>query len=102
MIPHFTAIDFVSLYLEIPVMVVMYVGWMLIRRPEPNLPMSSSGTPVPTTRRKWWTSDLVDINIVDLHRDEYHEEQVDQLDDKREMRARGKARWLWKAYYWVV
>ncbi|KZP12388.1 hypothetical protein FIBSPDRAFT_754937 [Athelia psychrophila] len=120
-IPVFTAVDFVSLYIEIPVMLVMYLAWMLIRRPDPNadaaaaakLPSSAPGdialesdpsSPVPAVaRRKWWTSDLVDVDTVDLARDEYVEQHVDKADDARvEARARGKWRWAWKVYYWVV
>lgn len=30
--PHFKAVDFVSYYIELPVMFVMYVGWKLLKR----------------------------------------------------------------------
>ncbi|KAF5345326.1 hypothetical protein D9758_008481 [Tetrapyrgos nigripes] len=35
-IPTFTAVDFVSFYVEIPIMIVMYFTWLLIRRPIPQ------------------------------------------------------------------
>ncbi|KAE8144418.1 hypothetical protein BDV25DRAFT_145647, partial [Aspergillus avenaceus] len=30
--PHFKAVDFVSFYIEIPVMIVMFLGWKLAKR----------------------------------------------------------------------
>ncbi|KAK4502481.1 hypothetical protein PRZ48_005906 [Zasmidium cellare] len=30
--PHFKAVDFVSFYIELPVMLVMFVGWKLLKR----------------------------------------------------------------------
>lgn len=30
--PHFKAVDFVSFYIEIPLMIIMYVAWKLIKR----------------------------------------------------------------------
>lgn len=30
--PTFNAVDFVSFYIELPIMLVMYVGWKLIKR----------------------------------------------------------------------
>ncbi|KAL1955438.1 hypothetical protein VTO42DRAFT_8531 [Malbranchea cinnamomea] len=30
--PHFKAVDFVSFYIEIPIMIVMFVGWKIIKR----------------------------------------------------------------------
>jgi amino acid permease len=95
--PHFSAVDFVSLYIEIPVMAVMFLGWWLIRRPQPNFIPASS--PVqPYSRCKWWKLDLVDVETVDLRRDEYEEDIAQENDegDKRE------ARWLRRVFYWVV
>ena len=101
----FTAVDFVSLYIEIPVMILMYIAWMLIGRPDPNIPApaSSLSSASPGWRRELWKSDLVDVNTVDLTRDEYTEDHVDSVgDDKRDKRYQGKTRWLWRVYYWVV
>lgn len=112
-------IDFVSLYIELPVMLVMYAAWMLVKSPAARLPAGpllpespTSSTPLSASRRaghrrrtasRWWHSDLVDVNTVDLIRDEHQEEVVDKADDEeRERRVHGKARLLWKIYYWLV
>ena len=108
--PHFAAVDFVSFYIEIPVMIVMYLGWILVKRPpkpaereeperRPLLPVGCFG---PRSGRSRW-HDLVDIHSLDLKRDEYQEVEEDRIDDaQRHKRLEGRARWLWRAYYWVV
>ncbi len=100
-------------------MIVMYIAWMLIRRPgrpTPNLSaqpnaQSSSLTPLSPVdsgkqRGGWWYNDLVDVDLVDLYRDEHNEEEEDRVDDsKRERRLKGTnsaQRILWRMYYWLV
>lgn len=115
MIPKFEAVDFVSFYIEIPILIVMYIAWMIIKRPgsTPSTlpPPSTSPTSTPITdiqqdspiRRRWWYSDLVDIKAVDLVRDEYEEDEEDKEDDEeRDTRLGGKWRLLWRIYYWLV
>lgn len=118
MIPKFSAVDFVSFYVEIPVMAVMYIAWSLIKRPVPDsndaLPDSSEDatehTPLICLTRKekqpwraWWRSDVVNVNTVDLRRDEYVEEVEDLADDEeRENRLKGRWKVLWRAYYLVA
>jgi AAT family amino acid transporter len=49
--------------------------------------------------------DLVDIQTIDLSRDEYIEQDVTgkvDEDDDRDKRERGSAKYLWKMYYWLV
>lgn len=78
---------------------------MLIRRPDPNIPTlsSSPSSAEPGWRREWWKSDLVNVDTVDLARDEYQEEHVVSFgDDERDQRYKGKAKWLWRVYYWIV
>ncbi|KAH9920102.1 amino acid permease/ SLC12A domain-containing protein [Fomitopsis serialis] len=107
-IPHFSAVDFVSFYIEIPAMVVMYVGWVVMRRPpkptgqvgeqRPLLHVGCVGT---RSRVRW--HDLVDVQNLDLKRDEYEEVDVDRIDDaKRQKRLEGSAGWLWRLYYLVA
>lgn len=112
-IPKFSAVDFVSFYIEIPVLIVMYVGYMLVRRPGPSsaqtaLPTGTEAVPqhrsVP--RRVWNVltyNDQVDVKTVDLRRDEYHEAAEDIADNtQREAKFHGRWRWFWKVYYAVV
>lgn len=98
--------EFITLYLEIPVMIVMYLGWILIRRPNPNhhLPSSLASSPLPW---KWLKDDLVNLDTVDLRRDEYDDvgldpERAEEEEREREKRSTGKGRWLWRIYYWIV
>ena len=90
-IPEFSAVDFVSFYIEIPVMIVMYFLWMIIWRPKPpSSPISLPTDEVPeggfparkSVGRRVWEfvsyNDSVDTLTVDLRRDE-HEENVNIL-----------------------
>ncbi|KAE9408625.1 hypothetical protein BT96DRAFT_1013261 [Gymnopus androsaceus JB14] len=111
-IPTFSAVDFVSFYIEIPVIIVMYIVWVLTRPlrsparlPEPGSdngasttlsgprnPRSPSQTPL-VGRRSSSTDrgragrttryfDVVDVHTVDLYRDEHEEEEGDRMDDE--------------------
>ena len=108
MIPHFSAVDFVSFYVEIPVMVVMYIVWITFKRLpqhkgviDPEFVGSSDTPPISPKRVRWF--DLVDISTVNLHRDEY-EDAVDDLieDQERDRRMKGRIRWLWRLYYTIA
>jgi AAT family amino acid transporter len=98
--PKFMAVDFVSFYVEIPVMIVMCTAWMLIKRPRSN---SSAQT---AQSRRFWYSDLVDVNTVDLSKDEYHDEESDHIEDETRIRRMTKGnlgmRILWRLYYVVA
>ena len=98
-------------------MAVMYIAWMILKRPtppsafrpeSPTTPISSLSTHDHDRARRWqrprWLcSDLVDVNVVDLVSDEYEEGEVVKADDdEREGRVQGMTRVLWQAYYWVV
>ncbi|OJT15330.1 hypothetical protein TRAPUB_8126 [Trametes pubescens] len=112
--PHFSAVDFVSFYIEIPVMIFMYFAWIIIKRPaplsaRPTTPQETQVEPSqkPGILRRVWRrvaySDAVDIRTVDLRRDEHEEEPEDVADDL-EREAHLKGRWgpLWKVYYAIV
>ena len=112
-IPTFSAVDFVSFYVEIPVLIIMYIGYMLIRRPRlssARIALPSEDEPVPQPRsfpRRVWGvltyNDQVDITTVDLQRDEHNEEPEDAADDQdREAKLHGRWRWFWKVYYAIV
>lgn len=114
--PTFDRIDFVSLYIEIPVMIVMTVVWFIVRRTKTS--KSSYDLPTPTqqgpdspshsknvvgSRKAWWRGDLVDVDTVDLSRDEYVEVELDRAEDERqEARLRGKYGWAWRMFHWLV
>ncbi|KAF4599728.1 hypothetical protein EYR40_006827 [Pleurotus pulmonarius] len=107
--PHFTAVDFVSFYIEIPIMLTMYVVWMLVRRPGADKLALPTDTATRDTARStghsggWWHSDLVDVHTVDLKRDEHEEGEEDKADDEqRRRRMDGKAKALWRCYYWFA
>lgn len=107
--PTFVAVDFVSFYIEIPVMIVMYVGWVLLKR-APKLVGAKTGdqtSPLavggldPHSKSRW--HDLVDTKSVDLKSQEYEEVEEDRIDDAtRQKRLSSRAWCLWRVYYWVV
>jgi len=125
-IPHFSAVDFVSFYIEIPVMIFFYLAWLIFQRSsaaspsiqQPHVTPStipqattsgttpSSFTPLLVNRARssrWKFHDFVEARTVDLYRDEYVEEDVDLAEDiERKARTSGKWRWFWKAYYIVA
>ncbi|KAI0061399.1 hypothetical protein BV25DRAFT_751208 [Artomyces pyxidatus] len=96
-LPRFSAIDFVSFYIEVPVMLLMYVLWLAVHRREHS-------DALPGNKARWWVySDFVDVGSVDLIRDEYHEEEADrQEEEEREKRVGGKLGWAWRIYYLVA
>lgn len=108
MIPKFSALDFVSFYIELPVIAVMYVAWLFpwhTSRTSRTAGLSDSATtpllsPPSFSEPEVPYNDLVDIHTVDLFRDEYIEEEITGKDDERE---RGNGRYFWKLFYdWVV
>ncbi|KZT43418.1 hypothetical protein SISSUDRAFT_978607 [Sistotremastrum suecicum HHB10207 ss-3] len=79
-IPRFSIVDFVSFYIELPVMLIFFVAWKLVHR-----------------------ASFVDIRMVDLRKDEHLERSEDHEDTaQRQKRMGGKQRWLWKAYYLIA
>ena len=122
-IPHFSVVDFVSFYVEIPVMVLFYITWLGYHRFYfPHTPQQYTSTPntirqaspsstgpSPTTPLLVKKSshnifhDFVDIRAVDLYIDEYTEEDSDVAEDsQRKQRLDGRAGWLWRLFYVAV
>jgi len=99
--PKFTAVDFVSLYIEIPVMLVMYFGWLVARRISSR---SSDGLLDHSALALERFTDLVDIDGIDLRRDEYDEQSDDHEEEttRNKRLNRGKMWILWKLYYSIV
>jgi AAT family amino acid transporter len=97
-------------------MVVMFFTWLFLRRRESEQSAGSasepllsdpemevdSGSPRHLNRDKTLKyHDLVDIDTVDLVRDEYDEEE-DIEEDEVMSRLSGKMKLLWTFYYWFV
>jgi amino acid transporter, AAT family len=88
-IPKFSPVDFVSFYLELPVMAVMFFAWILLLRPR-NVANESE-----ERRWDWWFNDTVDLNRMDLSADEY----VEVSDPSREPDTKTKPRGYFKRLY---
>ena len=73
--PKFAAVDFVSYYIELPIMLVMYLGW-----------------------KAWKRTRVVSYEEMDLETDVYVAGEDDELDNARDKTARGKVetvlRWI--------
>ena len=126
MIPKFSLVDFISFYIELPFMLTMFLAWLYLKYPSSSSQPSHSHTKsaiirndadasqplLPQQRvvmsdlrphRKHWYSDLVDVDNVDLSRDEYVDQEGDILDDEeRTKRVSGRLGVLWMVYYWVL
>ncbi|KAK0485916.1 amino acid permease/ SLC12A domain-containing protein [Armillaria novae-zelandiae] len=90
-IPTFSVVDFFSLYIEIPVMVVMYLVWLTLRHR--NSTKAAAETEVPARALPW--SDIVDMKTVDLTTDEYVEYPVEDVEAERRTILR-------QLYYWFA
>lgn len=107
-IPHFSAVDFVSFYIEIPVMLVMYIAWLAIKRlptlnAEVNFPAPSEVPLHPPAPRRLRWHDLVDTAAVDLTRDEHKDDVNDTIEDQeRDRRLQGRGWVFWKLFYFVA
>ncbi|KAJ6558481.1 amino acid permease-domain-containing protein [Mycena vulgaris] len=107
-LPVFSPVDFLSFYIEVPVMVVMYLTWALLKRPA--MPRSSGTAPSPSSpllprppsqnsSGKWWFADLVDFQTVDLNSDQYEDEDADKHDEDQRRNRTG----IWqRLYYWLA
>ncbi|KAI6038482.1 amino acid permease-domain-containing protein [Pisolithus marmoratus] len=74
--PTFSPTDFVSFYIEIPVMAVMYIAWLIVKGTIPTGLSGNSLRPTGMSSSKIGLGaafDIVDILTVDLHEDEYVE-----------------------------
>ncbi|KAF9467319.1 amino acid permease-domain-containing protein [Collybia nuda] len=110
-IPKFTAVDFISFYIQIPTMLIMFTIWMLVKRPgsqssdtnQAQFPETSAGGVArPPVIKRMWYSDLVDIHSVDLYRDEHVEGEDDKADDQTRatrIQAGGVKGFIWRLYY---
>lgn len=109
-IPKFSILDFISFYVEVPVMIVMTVLWLFASRIRGKRSAYSSTDSSPETQvllaqpqtetgsRLW---DLIDVETVDLLKDEY-DEPAGSLDEETGKESKGYRRILRKLYNWVV
>jgi AAT family amino acid transporter len=106
-IPRFSAVEFVSFYIEIPVVIVMHLMWMLVTRPTTHIRLTAGSqlpdTPTASTpliqkkhRTSWRYSDLVDLRFVDLRSDEFQESEGERHDSEEH------ARWWRRVRSWSV
>lgn len=108
-IPRFSAVDFLSFYVELFVMAFMYLLWLVVHRVlksplsehPPTTSSPSSATSHPTARPFF---DFVDVSRVDIYHDEHEDEPFDKHEDeaRRGRRLRGFAGWAWALYYYIV
>ncbi|KAJ7668475.1 amino acid permease-domain-containing protein [Mycena polygramma] len=105
-LPVFSAVDFLSFYIEVPVMIVMYLAWALLNRPSPprsvETPPSASSSLLPrgttvTSAGTRWFADLVDFQTVDLNSDQYEEDDTDKLDEEQ-----NRSGALQRLLYWLA
>ncbi|KAJ7350342.1 amino acid permease-domain-containing protein [Mycena albidolilacea] len=108
-LPVFSPVDFVSFYIEVPVIIVMYTTWALLHRPaafppSETAPPPSDSSPLlaprtgESTGRKQprrWLSDLVDVQTVDLDSDQYEDEEADKDDEAQHAGRSG----MWRRLY---
>jgi amino acid permease len=112
-IPRFSLVDFLSFYVELLVMAIMYCLWLVFHRAfrprttaaallvaSPSLTTESESTTHPEAQPFF---DFVDASDVDLYRDEHEETRVEKHEDEvREQRLRGRVGWAWTLYYTVA
>ncbi|KIY71117.1 hypothetical protein CYLTODRAFT_487487 [Cylindrobasidium torrendii FP15055 ss-10] len=104
-VPKFAIVDFVSLYIEIPLLIVMYIGWLVGKRVINWRQVVTERTPLLTSNdairsadapEPWF--DLVDIRTVDLKTDEYD----DLIEEEAVLEGGAKPTLLKRLYNWVV
>lgn len=83
-VPRFVLVDFLSLYLQVPMFFIFYFGWKL-----------------------WRGSKTVDLKTVDIQADQYKADSetqafLDEEEAHRQARIHGNRGWLWTMYYWLV
>jgi hypothetical protein len=105
----FSPVDFVSFYIEVPVIIVMYLTWALLHRPAASPPPETAPPPSDSspllaprtgestgrTQPRRWLSDLVDVQTVDLDSDQYEDEEADKDDEAQHAGSSG----MWRRLY---
>lgn len=96
--PKFAVVDFVSLYLEIPVMIVMWFGWIAVHRFRKQV---NNPDTTPTNGGVNKILDIVNLRAIDLTSDEYRDSVEDDEEEtlRRKRVSQGMQRFLWRIYY---
>ncbi|EAU91543.2 amino acid permease [Coprinopsis cinerea okayama7 len=103
-VPKFSPVDFISFYIEVPIMLLMTVAYLIRSRSfSPSLGVAGEQESEPLLSRpceravqRDGFADLVDVSTVDLYADEHTEEEEDE---STEDKASGV---LQRIYYWLV
>ena len=108
MIPKFSPLEFVSFYIEVPIMIAMTTIWLFVRKnwrgtkaSPPSSDAESEALLSPRRQSRGTWGDLVDFETVDLHRDEYEEDEQEQCESEEYHRSSGIKGSI-KVYYWIV
>lgn len=91
-------------------MIVMFILWRMLSNWKRGDTGNTSRTPLVTpvsTRAShaqgFWSGDIIDLDTVDLTRDEYVEDEGDRRrDEQRDFRTKGVTQWIWILYDWLV
>lgn len=113
-IPHFSPLDFLSFYIEVPIMTFMTLTWLFVsRRRSKALSRSaetdgllshsrSSSKSSPTVRGRHGWTDLVDIRKADLYSDEHEEPECDSEEAGGVNVVKGVRGAVLRFWYWIV
>ncbi|KAH8110369.1 amino acid permease/ SLC12A domain-containing protein [Phellopilus nigrolimitatus] len=102
--PVFDPVDFVSFYIEVPVMVLMTLGFFFIRGRRLRSQRIRHIRPrIQTQASETRYTDLINIGEIDLYADEHADDARDAEEDA-ERAAHLKGRWalLWRVWYAVA
>ena len=100
--PTFAAVDFVSYYIEIPIMVVMYIAWALVARAKRAKPQETEGEGGNSKQNARYLLDVVDSGTVDLRADEFDEPPEDVNEAAARETQKGARGWAHRVYNAIV
>ncbi|KLO06770.1 hypothetical protein SCHPADRAFT_837571 [Schizopora paradoxa] len=114
LLPRFSFVDFVSFYVEVPVMVLMTCLYVALRRsrsqdrgaltesrtPLLSSPREENANDAEDLRNQSSTFDIVPLAAIDLFKDEHDEDEEDREDeDERIKNLAGKWGLAWRVWY---
>jgi hypothetical protein len=79
---------------------IMTLAWLYIKRP------ASSDSLQTSLAKRFWYTDMPDVNALDLYEDEYKDVDGDIIEDEKRDRRMKEGNWvlriLWRLYYLVA